>query len=149
MSWITLTETDVKNHVTGAEYTMISTKALSSGQSNPVPTILADVTKEVRGYVAVRHQLDAGVDTLPDECKTAALDLTVARLLRRVPGGVLDPKGDRAKAEERATQFLRDVAAGKIALVATTTPSSSQASVAGVTHGVPTRTTKREHLDGL
>jgi len=128
MAWITLADTDVKNHVTGAEYTMISTKALSSGQSSPVTTVLADVTKEIRGYVAgcARNAIDATTTTIPDECKTAALDLAVARLLRRIPGGVLDPKGERAEAEKRATQFLRDVAGCKVGIIAPTTAATNQ-----------------------
>lgn len=115
MAWITLSESDLATAITGPELNAVKTAALRSGQDDPVAAELAQVTREVRGRVKACNCNTLGAaGTIPDECKTATIDICVYRLAKRLPAGVLNPT--REKANDQALAFLRDVAACDVVL---------------------------------
>ena len=111
MSWITITSTDVKNHMAAAEYEAVASVALAAGQVSPVAQVIADVIAEVRNAVQSCKTNTVETDTtlIPPGLKTAALDLIVARLGRRLPGSGINNE-DRRNAEKDAIRKLELVA---------------------------------------
>lgn len=116
MSWITLTEAKVKTALSGPEYVAYTTKALAEGQDSPLPDIITQVAKIVRGYVAActKNTLGAGL-TIPEELEGAALDLIAWRLITRLPlSGVLLERIEKKK--EDAEDLLKLVGTCKFAV---------------------------------
>jgi hypothetical protein len=118
MAWITLTAADVQGTLTAPELSAARTAAIAVGQVDPLTDALARTVAEVRGYVggAQRNTLgEAG--TIPDELKSAALDLVRYRVLTRLPlqgsSALIDQRKAAAEAAER---LLREVAAGRFAI---------------------------------
>lgn len=107
MPWITLLETDVKTALNNAELQAYRTK-LAADQDDPLPTLIADVVAEVRGYVAARHPIEA--EGIPHALKNAALDLIVYRLAKRCH---VEPEKQRKDAADDAVKLLVRVAEGK------------------------------------
>jgi len=81
--------------------------------------------QEVRGYIAgnPKNVLAEG-ETVPEECEDSALALIRFRLCSRLPVSSLLTDARKSEKDEALT-FLRDVAAGRIALVQPTSPAAS------------------------
>ncbi len=129
MSWITLTSDDVRRCFAGPELTALQSVALGVGQSDPTTEVLAQITNDVRGYVAgcARNTLgEAG--TIPEELKAAALALVAVELCGRLPVKSFLTEGRKTAAENALTK-LRDVAACRFAIVppVTAAPAAEQA----------------------
>lgn len=80
-----------------------------------IPQILADLTAEIRGYIASWAQnetLSADAGQIPPEFKAKALSIARWRLLITVPG--YDPGDARELDYKNADAFFNSVAAGKI-----------------------------------
>lgn len=153
MAWITLTEEDVQGRLAGAELTALKSSALSTGKTaaEVLAQALADVTTQVRGYVAgcAKNKLGDG-STIPDELKSAALALVRDFLMTRLPGMKILNDEARQKETERAVQQLRDAAACRIAIVAPATEAEDQpAGPAVEVVGTRTRQATRTKLSGL
>jgi len=152
MPWITLVEDDLKSGLTGPELTAVKTAALAAGQPAVVAEILTQVTTEVRGRVAAcaRNVLgEAG--TIPDECKSAAVDVAVYRICKRLPGKAVLTQ-ERIDANNNAIEFLRDVARCDVAIVppATEAPVAEQAgSTAAEVVTTTTRRFTKQGMNGL
>jgi len=110
-----------------AEIDAARTIALADGQADPLAEVVSRVVKEVRGYVGgyTTNSLAEG-DTIPEECEDAALALIRWRLCSRLPVASLLTDARRAEKDEALT-FLRDVSAGRIAIVQPASPASEQA----------------------
>jgi hypothetical protein len=150
MSWITLTAADLEARLAGAELTALKTKGLSAGQADPIPEILDQVTKEVRGHVAActHNQLGAGA-TIPEELKSAALDMARYRVIDRLPVPSLMTEARRT-ANRDARRLLELVAGCQFTIEQPATPST--ASTAGPAAQVAASRTKKAtgtQLNGL
>lgn len=121
--WTEIEIDDVRNHLSATEYTVVASRLLAPGQSNPVPAIIADVTREVRGYVQACQSNRLAASGLPAELKPAALDLIVMRLIRRLPDGVFGKTERREEAERNALTLLRAVADCRFAVEQPDTPA--------------------------
>lgn len=151
MSWITLSTDDVKRSLTGAEFTALQTAALSSGQSDPFTAILAEVIKEVRGYVAAcsENSLGDGL-TIPEELKSATLARVRFEAFTRLPLGRSLLTEDRVEANKAAERLFARVAACTFKLEQPTTVSA--AVIGGGSVSVISsspRRAKPSHLAGL
>jgi phage gp36-like protein len=114
MAWITLTDADLETRFAGAELAALRQKALSSGQGDPVPVVLAEVVDLVRGYVAGHQVNQLGVGaTVPAKLKTAALSIVRYELLNRLGMRVSE---DRKQAYLDAIRLLEQVARGQFAV---------------------------------
>ena len=122
--WIPLTETDVITKLSGPETAAMKLAALSSGQANPLPEVISQVVKEIRGYVAAcsRNTLGEGA-TIPDELLGAAISRIRFDLATRLPVASLLTE-DRRTANANALTQLRDVAACHFALVSPVTETT-------------------------
>lgn len=155
MSYIILTEAHVLSGLTGPEGVAAKSAALGAGQTGA--TIIADeiagVTKMIRGRVAACAKNVLGEDgKIPDECLTAAIDMAVYRLAKRIPGKVL-LTAERKDANADALSYLKDVAKCEVAIVPPTTeaPADEQAGGGPAVRLVSstTRRATRSQLSGL
>ncbi|MDD2763483.1 MAG: hypothetical protein PHE83_05855 [Opitutaceae bacterium] len=127
MSWIALTETNVRTKLSGPELSALKTAALASGQTDPLPDIISQIVKEVRGYVAAcaRNKLGDGA-TIPDELEGAAISRIRFELATRLPIASLLTE-DRRTANANALSLLRDVAVCRFLIVQPVTAAADQA----------------------
>lgn len=115
--WTALLEADIITAINGPSIGAARTAALKSGQSDPLPEAIDQVTREVRGRVAACARNVLGEEgTIPDECKTAAIDMCVYRLCKRLGAALLTSAV--TDANNIALAFLRDVARCEVAIVA-------------------------------
>lgn len=153
MAWITPTADTIKGRISGPEFEALKSAARSAGQNadNLVTDCLSRIVAMIRGYVGSRHVLGAE-GAIPDELESALGSLWVHEFITRLPGmgKLLDER--RVKAQESAMQMLRDVSAGRFAIVPPVTPApeAQQAGGPGVQLvGSAYRKNTSEALDGL
>lgn len=137
MSWTALTQSDIENRLTDGEMVAVTTAAVKTGQTAAaiIAAAIASTTGEIRGYVAASSKNILGeAGTIPGELEGAALAMIRRHLYTRLPGTARLLDENRRKETEDAISLLRDVAAGKFAIVAPTTaaPEAQQASGPGV-----------------
>jgi hypothetical protein len=149
MAWITLTEADVTTKLSGPELAAMKGAALQAAQVNPLPEIITQVVREIRGYVrgCERNTLGEG-DTIPDELLGAAISRIRFELATRLPVASLLTE-DRRTANSNALGLLRDVAACRFFVVTPATPTTEQASTPTPRWKARDRTTGRTLSDGL
>lgn len=116
MAWITITPNDLKTRFTGAELERLRTGALSEGQGDPLPEVISQVVREVRGYVSAnaRNVLGEG-QTVPDELKGASLARIAFELATRLPVARLMTE-ERKEANTSAETLLKRVSEGKFSI---------------------------------
>jgi hypothetical protein len=150
MSWITITEADVISKLSGPEIAAMKTAALQAAQTDPLPEVIDQVVKEIRGYVAAcsENVLGDGV-TIPEELLGAAINRIRYELATRLPVASLLTQA-RTDANSQALTLLRDVAKCAFKVIAPTTPSEDQAPGQGVELiNANRRVASREKLSGL
>lgn len=109
MAWRSITTDDVLQTLAGAEMTALQTAAKASGQSDPLPGVIADIVNEVRGYIAA-GQFDLGPDgTVPDQLRRATLIMIRTAAASRLPVKSFSTP-QREKEQEESLQRVRDAA---------------------------------------
>jgi hypothetical protein len=149
MSWITLTEANILTKLSGPEIAAMKTAALQAAQANPLPEVITQVVREIRGYVrgCGSNTLGEG-ETIPDELLGAAISRIRFELATRLPVSSLITE-DRRTANSNALALLRDVAACKFFVVTPATPTTEQASTPSPSWSARSRTTTRSQQDGI
>lgn len=148
--WVSLTADDLLRSLTGPERTAVQRAATEPGQADPLETILADVVKEVRGYVAAYNGNTLGEgDTIPDELRGAAVARARFEAFTRLPVGRSLLTEDRVEANRSAVAVLRDVAAGRFRLVQPSTASTEEIGAPSPRITPRTRTFDRASQDGV
>jgi len=106
VSWITLTEADVLSKLAAPELAAMKSAALGVAQANPLPEVIAQIVREVRGYVAAcdSNRLGTGA-TIPDELLGAAINRVRYELATRLPVASLLTDA-RKEANREATALL-------------------------------------------
>lgn len=151
--WITPTIATLQAHLSGPEYEALRSAARAAGQSADSLTTdsLARSVATVRGYVGARHTL--GLEgTIPDELESALGCIWRYEYITRLPNSdrLLDDR--RLRAWENAIATLKDVSAGRFAIVPPTSPAEDamQAGGPGFEQVVPSRRANdTTALDGL
>lgn len=118
MSWITPTETHVKEAISGPELEALRAAALADGQADPVEGIMDRVTSRVRREVATCAQNNLGAaGAIPESLLDAWKALVVWAIMQRPAAAIIDDENEsRAKAVTRAERLLERVAACKFAI---------------------------------
>jgi phage gp36-like protein len=118
MAWAALTAAEIKTRLSGPELTALQGAALATGQSDPLPEVIAQVTNLIRGYIAVRYPLGTA-GTLPPELKDAAIAIARWRLIGRLAiggaGGIM-PSEQRKQEYDEAIKLVQSIAEGKFAI---------------------------------
>lgn len=149
MAWITITEDDVITKLSGPEKAAMNSAALQTLQTAPLPEIIGQVTREIRGYVAAcaRNTLGDG-QTIPDELLGTAISRIRFELATRLPVTSLVTE-DRRRANESAITLLRDVARCDFAIVAPASPSGDEVGAQSPQWSAPDRQFSRGQQDGI
>lgn len=150
MSWITVTSDDVITKLSGPEKAAMTSAALQAAQTDPLPEVISQVVKEIRGYVAAcERNLPLGDgETIPDELLGAAISRIRFHLATRLPVASLLTE-DRRSANTEALTLLRDVAACRFLIVAPTSPSTESISSPTPRWSGRTSTFGRTSQDGI
>jgi hypothetical protein len=151
MSWITITDAQILGKSAGAEVEAARSAALATGQADPVPGIVAQIVREVRGYVAGCDKNTLGPEgTIPDELLGAALNRIRFECATRLPGGALLDE-DRRQSNRDALAMLRDAAACRLALAQPATATTEQIAGGNAVQLVSStpRVASRERIKGL
>jgi hypothetical protein len=148
MTWITISEDQVVTKLSGPEAAALKAAALKTDQEDPLPAVIEQVVREVRGYVAAceRNKLGAG-STIPDELQGAAISRIRFELATRLPVASL-LTDDRRRANEQALTLLRDVAACRFAIVAPVEVTDEQLSTPSPRWKARRRKFSQHHQDG-
>jgi phage gp36-like protein len=155
MSWITIAQDDIEKRLAAAEMTAVTSAATQVGQTpeSIIASAIAAVTGEIRGYVAACQKNVLGeTGTIPGELEGAALAMIRRYLFTRLPGTSRLLDENRRKETEDAIALLRDVAAGKFAIVAPAAPAPAAQQASGPASQVvssPDRTRRPSQTAGL
>jgi len=148
VSWIEITEADVLTVMSGPELAAYRAAALKAGQADPLAPTIAQVIKEVRGYIGgcVKNRLADG-ETIPPSLLMAALDIIASRIPQRVNES---PEQGRKDKENAAIALLKDVSTCKFAIEQPSSPDAAQESggKVEVVHRRPPNA-GRDNLQGL
>lgn len=147
--WIMLTAAMLQSRISAPEYERLTSSLIQYGQSDPVPSLLDDVTERVRNAIRSGGRVGLGAtDTIPASLRDAALSIVKYRLFGRVSilRSLAEMAKDDAEAAERQLERIED---GKTLVEGPSTVSESAAGKHGTAHDAPDRTTKRSDLDGL
>lgn len=153
--WISLTSADLQQKLAADEFDAVTSASLPEGVT--AADIIADelnrTVSEVRGFVAGNktNVLGDGA-TIPEELLDAALAIVRFKVFTRLPGlkALLDEL--RVREYDEAMRKLRDVSAGRFALVQPLTPAPGSEQAAPSTIGVvsaPPRKNTKGRLSGL
>jgi hypothetical protein len=150
MSWVTITVDLLHEKQLGAEVDAAQTVALAEGKPDPVPGIIAEVIREVRGYVVANPKNKPGPEgTVPDELLGQAINRIRFEAATRVPGGALMDE-DRRTANRDAWSAMRDASAGRMAIAQPDTVSEEVIAGGSVYVAKCTRlSASRRKTDGL
>ncbi len=107
MPWITIAEADIKASLNEQELEAYRAR-IANGDSDPVSSLISDVTAEVRGYVGTAWPLESS--GIPQSLKNAAIDIIIYRLCKRVH---VEGAEQRKPPADDAVEHLRRVADGK------------------------------------
>lgn len=150
-NWITLTVEKVADYQVGGKLAAVRTKALASGQGDPLPKAIADVVRDVRVAIGShpRHRLSATADAIPPELELHTLALVIEAAGRRLPGILTE---DDRKAADVARARMRMVSHGEIGVTEPTDPIAGSVTQAGPSATLLHATmlqTSRDKLAGL
>lgn len=127
MAWITITEDKVLTKLSGPEKAAMNSAALQAAQIAPLPEIIDEITKEIRGYVAACPGNILGpLGTVPDELLGAAISRIRFEFATRLPVTSLLTE-DRRTANSNAISLFQRVADCKFAIIDPVTPADEQA----------------------
>lgn len=141
MSWVTITVDLLHQKNAGAEVDAARTAALNVGEPDPVPGIIEQVIREVRGYVLANTKNKPGPEgTVPDELLGQAINRIRFEAATRLPNGALLDE-DRRTANRDAWSAMRDASAGRMTI---TQPDTVSDEVIGGAAGEVVTTTTRK-----
>lgn len=151
MSWIPITISDLKDAKVSALVEACRTAALGSGQTDPVPNIIANVIARIRAEVSGCRQnvLDADATAIPADLKS----LGCRMIMREAMSRLQQPLNDDEKEEQRNDlRYLERIAACDVPVAAPDTPLTT--GEVQSTSGTPrmtarTRNFGRAHEEGM
>ena len=145
-TWREITRGDIEGVLNAAEVRAYQSAAVAGGQ-DPLADAIAAATGMVRGYIAAHpaNRLEAG-STVPERCILPAAHIIRIELLTRLNLEVSEP---RAAAKRDALAFLRDVAAGKVAVEDPQGDGTESRAMAKPKVNARTRVFSRDSQDGI
>jgi hypothetical protein len=115
--WTVLTPDLILSKLSAPELAAMRRAATGAGQADPLGEVLAQVTREVRGFVAACADNRLGPEgAIPDELLGAAINRVRFELATRLPVESLLTEA-RKEANRDALSILRDTAACRFRIV--------------------------------
>lgn len=111
MSWIKIREENLATYQAGKLVEAMKTKALDTGQENPIPEAIRVVVEKIRGAImAGGYSVDKDASLIPASLERDAFALIVAVAKPRLS---LELKDDERTANLKALELLDKIAAGE------------------------------------
>lgn len=109
--WRAITENDLFSGMNAAEISAVRTKALAEGQTDPVPEVIAQVTKDIREAIrsCKDNRLSPDDSLVPEASILHAVPIIRHRLGTRF-GGLIKGGEERLEEYRRANKYLDMVA---------------------------------------
>ena len=150
MTWRTITEADLLQHISGVELDTFRGVVLGDGQADPIPGYLDAAAKEAASFAAAAGYEVGASGTAPAELIAPCCARVVVQLMARAAGSLIDPDGVRQKASDQALTRFREVQAGKFQLseLLAETMQDEPSNHSGVSHR-PRPIIRRENMKGL
>jgi hypothetical protein len=123
--WLILTAGMLQSRISAPEYNALTAAVISSGQSDPIPQLLSDVTERVRLAIRSGGETLGAVNTIPASLRRAALAIAKHDLFSRI--AVLRTLAEGAKNDaEKAERMLERVEEGKVKIEAPATDTETE-----------------------
>lgn len=124
MSWTTITEADLKDAKIAALVDAFKTAALGSGQTNPVPGVIANVVARIRAEISgcKKNVLDVNSDKIPADLKSLACRMIVRECQSRLR---LALKDDEKEEWRQDVRYLERIAACEVPVAAPDNPETT------------------------
>ena len=147
-NWITITKQDLYNSGAQALVDAADTQQLGNGQAARTPSIISDVTNDIRRKVARTSVLDQTLTAIPAGLKNLAVDEILYRIKKALQQDISEADRDDAKGRERT---LLRVADGKEPVDPPDNPMQEMMTQAdaGVTSSASRRKATAHKLSGL
>lgn len=124
MAWITLSADELNEYLPAAQLRALRTKALAVGQSDPLPSMIAEVAAQVRNtLMSAGYPIEAAAGSFPDFMRTAVAFLTIGLAQARIPGLSLTTE-QNAQIDD-AKSLLAKIARREVAVEAPVTPDTT------------------------
>lgn len=150
MPWQTISETDIRDRLSGPELAAYKSAALATGQTDPLPGLIAQTVDEVRGYIAAAGSVALGEGTtVPSKLVSAACAIVRWRLITRLPLSSAAMLETRKQEYQDALRLLEQVAAGKFLVEEPTTAAAEQVSTPMPRWSARSRQFTRSTQDGV
>ena len=151
MSWITITIADLKDAKVSTLVEACRTAALGSGQTDPVPNIIANAIARIRAEISgcARNILDADTTTIPSDLKSLACRMIVREAMSRIKRPLAE---DEREEQRNDLKYLERISKCDIPVATPDNPllTDEVQSTAGRPHlTARTRQFGREYEDGL
>lgn len=107
VTWIQIVTADIQNSRSGPLVLGFQTTALATGQSDPVPAIISQVTEELLGVMGFsgRYTMDASYGTVsPNVIPPNLKDMAVEKICRKLKGRLNMPYTESEREDEREYQ---------------------------------------------
>lgn len=150
-NWTTINEADLKDAKVAALVEKFSAAALGSGQTNPIPNVIANVVSRIRAEIkgCARNTLDVDTAKIPSDLKSLAARMVVRELQSRLR---LSQNEQEREEWRQDVRYLERIAACDVAVAVPddpeTTATTQDTSVSPATR-TPARNFSRSAQDGL
>ncbi len=151
MSWTAITIADLKDAKVSALVEACRTAALGTGQTDPVPNIIANVVARIRAEISgcASNVLDADTTKIPSDLKSLACRMIVREAMSRIKRALSE---DEREEQRNDLKYLERISKCDIPVAEPDDPlTTSEVQTGGAIElaSIPTRTATRETLAGL
>lgn len=150
-NWVAITEDDLKDAKVAQLVEAYKTAALGSGQTNPIPRVIANVVARIRAEIAgcARNRLDADPNKIPTDLKSLAVRMVCRELQSRLR---LPLKDDEKEEWRQDVRYLERIANCEVPVAEPDNPAADpnlQAAAARPSTWAPNRQFSQAAQDGL
>ena len=121
MAWISITIDDLKDAKISALVEACRTAALGTGQTDPVPNIIANVTARIRAEISgcAQNVLDVDTTKIPADLKSLASRMIMREAMSRIQQSLTE---DEREEQRNDLRYLERIAKCEIPVAAPDTP---------------------------
>jgi phage gp36-like protein len=143
MSWTAITVSDLKDAKVSTLVDACSAAALGTGQTDPVPNIIANVIARIRAEIAgcASNSLDADTTTIPTDLKSLACRMIMREAMSRLRKSLNE---DEREEQRNDLKYLERIARGDVPVAAPDNPLITEEVQS--TSGTPRLTARTRHF---
>ena len=139
MSWTTITITDLKDAKVAAVVEACQTAALGTGQTDPTPNIIANVTARIRAEIkgCAQNTLETGTTTIPADLKSLACRMIVREMQSRIGRSLTE---DEREEQRNDLRYLERIAKCEVPVEAPAVPVAGETQATSQSPSITART---------